>query len=412
MLIRRNIVGHIDLWVVIAFVCLYNHMLFWGFLNYYVGSGVALIAMGVWINLRNIGFIRHFLLFSAISTLLFFTHLFALGVYAVFVLSYEIGVYIYSKDRFSLSNFPKAIFQFLLPSGLFFIWWTIFNKPGDGEVSNYGGISEKVIALLSPISFDFSRYSLNIILIMMVLILIVRIIYPKGVGIYDAMKVPVVCFIIFTIIIPTQVGGVIGIDGRISFIAMLLFIVSIKFDEQEKTAINLRKYIVFIVVMVVCFKIYFISNAWSKVEPQYKEFEEALRYVSPGSKIISVQEESKDLKAYDDALYKHISALAVIKRSAFWPNIFTVLTPVYPTAKTAHLNSPTDPQQLTISRLRNNKLKNGDTSDDGVIVYWENWTQDFDYLISMRFENRSVIDIKNLKLIVRGSFFDIYQIVH
>lgn len=106
-----------------------------------------------------------------------------------------------------------------------------------------------------------------------------------------------------------------------------------------------------------------------------------------------------------------MGALSVIKRSAFWPNIFTEITPIYPSTKTAPIDSPSS-TRLTISNLRNNKLKNGTVYGKGLVVYWENWTEDFDYLISIRFENLSVIDLKNLKLKFRGSFFDIYQIVH
>ena len=411
ILIRRNITGRIDLWTVTAFVFLYNHVLFWGFLNYYVGSGLALIAMGMWIRLRHIPVLRHLLLFSAIATLLFFTHLFALGIYAVFVMSYELGIYIYSRDKFSLSNCIKAASQFLLPSVLFFIWWASLKKYDVGEFYDYGNMPAKIMALLSPLSFDFSKNSLYLILFMLVSILITRILYPRGVGIYDNMKIPIGCFIVLAIITPRSLVGVWAVDSRIPFVLMLLLIASLKFDENEKNTVYLRKYIILIAVITLCFKIYFISDTWSRVGRQYEEFEAALQYVSQGSKVITVQEESKNLKYGDANLYDHMGALSVIKRSAFWPNIFTEITPIYPSTKTAPIDSPSS-TRLTISNLRNNKLKNGTVYGKGLVVYWENWTEDFDYLISIRFENLSVIDLKNLKLKFRGSFFDIYQIVH
>lgn len=411
MLIRRNITGRIDLWAVTAFVFLYNHVLFWGFLNYYVGSGVALIAMGVWIKFRYIHILKHLLLFSIISTFLFFTHLFALGIYGVFVVSYELGIYIYSRDKFSLSSCVKVICQFLLPLILFFIWLAGIKKYDVGMIYDYGDMSAKIIALLSPVSFDFSESSVYITLFMLVSILIARVFYPKGVGIYENMKMPIWCFFILVIITPRSLSGIWAVDSRIPFVFILLLIASIKFDENEENTVYLRKYIVLITVITLCSKIYFISDTWSRVGRQYEEFEDALQYVSQGSKVITVQEESKDLKGFDAVLYHHMCALSVIKRSVFWPKIFTELTPIRPTAKTAPIDSPSS-VQLTISDLRNNKHKNGYVYGKGAVVYWENWTQDFDYLISIRFENLSIIDIKNLKLKFRGSFFDIYQIVH
>ncbi|MGZ8161813.1 MAG: hypothetical protein ACXWTT_02980 [Methylobacter sp.] len=411
MLIRRNLTGRIDIWTAIVFVFLYNHILFWGFLNYYVGSGVALIAMGVWIKLRHIKFLRHFLLFSIISTFLFFTHLFALGIYGIFVISYELGIYIYSRDKFYLSGFVKAGCQFLLPIILFFIWLAGIRKYDVGTIYDYGDMSAKIIALLSPVSFDFSQSSIYITLFMLISILIARVFYPKGVGIYENMKMPIGCFFILMIITPRSLSGVWAVDSRIPFVFILLLIASIKFDENEKDTVYLRKYIVLIAVITLCLKIYFISDTWSRVGRQYEEFEDALQYVGQGSKVITVQEESKNIKGFDPLLYHHMTALSVIKRSTFWSGIFTELTPIRPTAKTAPIDSPSG-AQLTISDLRYNKHKNGYVYGKGSVVYWENWTQDFDYLISIRFENLSVIDIKNLKLKFRGSFFDIYQIVH
>ena len=164
-------------------------------------------------------------------------------------------------------------------------------------------------------------------------------------------------------------------------------------------------------LLLVCFKIYFISDTWNRVERQYKEFEDALQYVNLGSKIITVQEVSTDLKDFEPFLYYHMCALFIIERSAFWPNFFTELTPIYPTAKTALIDSPSS-SQLTIFDLQNNKFKNGCAYGKGFVVYWESWTEGFDYLISIRFEYMEIIGIKNLKLKFRGSFFDIYQIIH
>jgi hypothetical protein len=411
ILIRRNITGHIDTWAATAFVFFYNYILFYGFLNYYVGSGIALIAMGMWIKYRQIKMLNHLLLFSIISAFLFFTHLFALGLYGVFVVSYELGIYKYSRDRFSLSSCVKAGCQFLLPVILFFIWSAGIRKYDVGSIYDYGDAPDKIIALLSPISFDFSESSIFITLFMLVSILTIRVFYPKGVGIYENMKMPIWCFFILVIITPRSLSGIWAVDSRIPFVFILLLIASIKFDENEKDTVFLRKYIVWIAIITLCLKIYFISDTWSRVGPQYEEFENSLQYISQGSKVITVQEESKELKNFDAILYHHMCALSVIKRSVFWPKIFTELTPIRPSAKTAPIDSPSS-MQLTISDLRNNKLKNGYVYGKGDVVYWENWTQDFDYLISIRFENMSVIDIKNLKLKFRGSFFDIYQIVH
>lgn len=416
LLIRRNLTGTFDLWSATALVFLYNHILFWGFLNYYVGSGLALISMGAWIRLRDISFIRQLLLFSAISTLLYFIHLFALGVYVIFVASYELGIYVYSRDKFSFATCVKAFSQFLLPFILFVTWWSSLKISAGGSGGGlsyfFGDYSTKFTALLSFASFDFSKSSLYLIVFMLISILTARIIYPRGLSIYDNLKIPLLTFFIFAMIAPASVLGVIMLDARISYIIIFLLISSIKFDESEKDALNIKKYLILMAFVSLCLKTYLISDTWRKVGRQYEEFSDALRFVSQGSKVITVQEKSSELKdAFDYEFYRHMTALSVIKRSVFWPNIFTYLTPIYPTANTKSIDSPSSPQ-LSIAALEDKNFKNGDRIGDGFIVYWENWLQDFDYLISIRFENLSTIDIKNLKMKYRGTFFDIYQINH
>jgi len=68
--------------------------------------------------------------------------------------------------------------------------------------------------------------------------------------------------------------------------------------------------------------------------------------------------------------------------------------------------------QLNLSYLLNTQAKNGYVYSQSRVVYWADWKKDFDYLISIRFDNLSIINIKELKLKVRGSFFDIYEIIH
>lgn len=411
LLVRKHINGSVDLWIVSIFPLIYNHVLFFGFVNYYVSAGLALVAMGLWVKLRDINYIVNMLLFSSISTMLFFCHIYALGIYAIFVVSYEVGLVKYSYNKLSLLNAIKVLSQFLVPFIFFVIWWS-------GNVSNYavtlydyGDLTTKIVALLSPFAFDYSQNDLCLIIFTLISIFVIRVIYHGGIGIYDNMKVPLLSILLVIIIMPSSLAGAWGTDFRYPFVFMVLFVVSIKFDGNNKNTVYLRRYLLGLVLVVTCYKIYYVSDIWNRINPQYQEFENALQYVSPASKVLTVQNDAGNLSGLDARLYHHMSALSIIQRSAFWPNLFTYVTPIYPTIKTEHIDTAWG-SQLTIDDLVSNKYKNGYTYAPHAKVYWENWTQDFDYLISIRFENLSVIDIKNLRLKFRGSFFDIYQIVH
>ncbi|MGZ4994176.1 MAG: hypothetical protein ACXV79_08445 [Methylobacter sp.] len=411
ILIRKYINGKVDLWIISILPLIYNHLLFFGFVNYFVSSGLALIAMGLWIKLRNMNYVINVILFAAISTVLFFCHLYALGVYAFFVVSYEVGLIKYSYNKLSLSSIIKVLTQFIFPIILFVVWWSENTKNGVTALYIYGDFTEKVHALLSPFAFDYSQNDLYLILFTLIVIIGIRIIYPGGICIYEKMRFPLIIIFLVSVIMPSSLAGAWGSDIRYPYVFMMLFIVSIRFNENNKDTLYLRRLLLSLVFMVTCFKIYFVCDIWKKMNANYQEFESALQYISPGSKVLTVQEASRKLNGFDAALYHHMSALSIIQRSTFWPNLFTYGTPIYPTNKVEHIDTPQGPI-LSFDDLVCNRYKNGYLYSSYAKVYWENWTQDFDYLISVRFENLSTINMENIKLVARGSFFDIYQIIH
>ncbi len=411
LLIRKVINGYVDLWTCAIFTLIYNYVLFFGFVNYYVSSGLALIAMGLWIKLRDINTIANILLFSAISTALYFCHLYALGVYAIFVIGYESGLIKYANNKLFSANTVKTLSQFLLPFILYFIWWSNYTQNGPFVFYNYGDFTAKIIALFSPFAFDFSQHDLLLILLILISVFILRLVHPGGVGIYDNMKIPLLSLLIVVILMPSSLAGTWGTDFRYPFIFMALFVVSIKFDENNKNALHSRNYLLVLVFAITCYKIYYVSDNWKKINQQYQEFENALQYVDRGSKVLAIQDDAKNLTGYNPRLYDHMPALSIIQRSTFWPNLFTYGNSIYPTSRTEHIDTAASPN-LTFNDLINHKYKNGDLYGVNCKVYWETWQQDFDYLISIRFNNLSTIDLKNLNLKFRGSFFDIYQIIH
>jgi hypothetical protein len=412
LLLRKAVNGCIDLWMATLFIFIYNLVLFLGFVNYFVSAGIALIFMWVWIKLRKMQFFPNIILFSILSSFLFFCHLFALFIYAVFVISYEFGIYKYSRENYFIPSLIKAAAQFILPLGLFLVFHNNTHINYVGDYYDYGSFNKKVITLLSPIMFNYNNFSLYAIVVFIVSIIIFSLFFRRGVKIYDSMKLPLLSILFISVIMPRTLGGVWGVDLRFPFILMILLLASIKFDNNEKSAANFIRSILFVSIIMSCLKIYFVNDKWERMGLQYQEFENSMQNIDLGAKVLTIQKNSKNFTAFDQNLYHHISALAVIERSCFWPNLFTSnVTPIYPTAKTKHIDPPLS-AQLTLDVLFDKNSKNGENYGEGGVVYWENWTQDFDYLISIRFEDLSIIDLKNLKLKFRGSFFDIYQILH
>lgn len=412
VLIRKFVNWEVDFWMLSLSVLLFNGILFWGLVNFFVSSGFALIAMALWIKFRDTGGWKNILLFSAISTFLFFCHLFALGVYGLFVVSYELGRYIYSRDNYAASDLAKAAGQFILPAVFFLVWYSGLSHNQVVHYFVYGSWADKVAALLSPIHFKFNDYATYSTPVFVILLSIARILFHCRIGFYDCMKIPLLVFLLLSIATPIMLAEVYQVDIRLAFIFMILFIVSIRFYEEDKNTSNFRWCIIIIALSMAAFKTYFISSTWEIVNAQYQEFENALGDIDYGSKVITIQNDAKNTEGLDTRFYHHLSALSIIKRSAFWPNLFTVnLTPIYPSASTKGIDTPLS-DQLNLDYLLNTRFRNGDVLGQSRVVYWAGWKKDFDYLISIRFDNLSTINIKELKLKFRGSYFDIYEIIH
>ena len=107
-----------SLWPLLAMLFLYNSVFLWGFLNYLFGLGLSLWVFAAWLVWRNQPAVRLIPIFSVFASALFFSHLFALGVYAIAVGAYELGQSWKMRRHSQGRVFPQlttALAQFVLP---------------------------------------------------------------------------------------------------------------------------------------------------------------------------------------------------------------------------------------------------------------------------------------------------------
>ncbi|MBI1774832.1 MAG: hypothetical protein HYR63_05735 [Proteobacteria bacterium] len=101
MLLHRALWRRSSLWPLIAFLFLYDRILFLGLLNYLFGAGLCLLAFAIWISVpetRRWALLK-ILISTAFGVALYFAHLFAFAVYAVLVLGYELGRIVREPNR-------------------------------------------------------------------------------------------------------------------------------------------------------------------------------------------------------------------------------------------------------------------------------------------------------------------------
>ena len=103
-----------------VFLFLYNRHFLWGFLNYIFTIGLMLWVLAAWIYCRQRFAWPLRLLFALPVLLIFFGHLFPLGVYGVSVMGYEVWQWWISRERSGsfvrlLRNVFVAGLQFIPP---------------------------------------------------------------------------------------------------------------------------------------------------------------------------------------------------------------------------------------------------------------------------------------------------------
>ena len=88
--LNRQLYGHWSVLPLIAFPLLYNNVFLVGTMNYVFGIGLALWALTAWVAMRERGLVLRLGLSSVFVLALFFCHLFAVGVYGLGLLAFEL----------------------------------------------------------------------------------------------------------------------------------------------------------------------------------------------------------------------------------------------------------------------------------------------------------------------------------
>lgn len=154
LLIHTALYRRLGLWQTAVFLVVFNQVLAWGFVNFLFGLGVALITAACWIFARQQNIILRIAIFSTAATILFFSHLIALAVYALLIFGYEAAQAKPFKNGIrgdTLRHGMVFLSQMIVPVVL---WARL--PGGDFEAQTaYVSAGLKVLALTAPFRFFF-----------------------------------------------------------------------------------------------------------------------------------------------------------------------------------------------------------------------------------------------------------------
>lgn len=414
VVLSKVVNGKVGLWPALSFLLLYNHAFFWGFLNFLFSATIALLAFSGWIYLRNISNWKRILIFSFLSLLLFFFHLFGVLIYAVLTLGFEMWYSRRSEPSKSrrFTGWYAYFAQFALPTILFLTWASGHDTEGDA-ITRFGPFAAKLISIVSPVHFGIPLVDFPSILFLGVVAILVC--TRRMVGFAPALKLPAFFLALTALAMPNYLSGVWGTDFRIPPILCCVLLAGIR---DEKMSPNSRRIILGTALVIFVVRTSVITDRWHNLDEKFQEFRQASEIITPGASILVVQDQ-RDLPVDVVDLYAmqfwHMGALAIIERDAFYPSLFTGHTMVQASESRKHIDTPNG---TPLSRamladsaaFRTDRRPLGDRLGIYNRYFWIGWSNTFDYALVVRFGNKENPYPKNLEELLNGSYFDIFKI--
>ena len=415
-LLHRVLHGRFTYWPLAAAPVLYNHPLALGFLNYVISTGLALLGMALWFAIRERPPLLRLVVGTAIATALYFGHLVAFAAYGLVVMLEAIASAVdIPRRREAAVTVAIAAGTFAVPVVFYLAVETAFPS----SYTQFGGLREKLFALVTPVDFLGNLWD-RLIFLVLVAVFIAGLV--KGwLVIARPLRPALLVLVVTAFALPHLLHGVMAADWRLPSLIVFLIIAS---SRLELPSPGLRYVVGAAFIALLAARTVAIDASWRAHEPQYQEFRRAVQSLPRGARVLTAENAFETTKPARNLRYAfvHIDGLAVIDRSVFTPSTFTFTGPVFASAANARINSPASeplhPRDLAIGVAAGERGKLGQPVDRRVFplrrgrFYWADWPNQFDYVIWLHYgDGAKGVPETYLKPVVRGSFFDLFQVV-
>jgi hypothetical protein len=369
--VNRALFGCWSILPLIAAPFLYNYVFLVGVVNYQFGIGVALWGLAAWITLRRAAMPWRLLVSTGFVLLLFFCHLFAVGVYGIAILAYETWTLLADKGRPLLRRVLVLVaggvpFLPVIPLLLVSPTWA---NAGDFEWESSGKI-EGLFYIIQVYS-DVVALSLAGILTIGVIWAMRR----RLLQIHPLFYVLLCIGALVYIALPRLLFATYLADQRLP-VALAFMLVACLHIELRQRLVR-RGFIVLLMVFLVI-RVIEVNVVWAQLSPQMLAMRASVKKITPGSTVLVAYADPNGGDDVHDLGMVHAACLAIIERSALVTTAFTVqgkqimhVTPNYLSQVDSEDETPPTVAQLVLAAVRKDRPGGH---------YWDNWPQRFDYV--------------------------------
>lgn len=381
--LNRQLYGRWSVLPLIAFPLLYNNIFLIGTMNYVFGMGLALWALTAWVWLRE----RNPLLRLAVSALfvqaLFFCHLFAVGIYGLGLLAYELHrlwslrahglrprlADVIGRRRLPpLMDFAATALPFLpvIPLLMMSPTWGLrgtFSWELQGKLDGllfvieaYSGTAAYaltavvVVAVGSAMRYRALRF------------------HPLGwvllaIGAVTYMAMPRVIF-------ETYMA-----DQRLPIALAFMTVACAHIDLRHQ---RVRRAFAVVLVLLLAVRVAEVQAVWSELAQQSRAFNASVRHIERGAKVLVAYADPEDGDDTRDYALVHAACVAIIERSALVTTAFTVVGKHILHVRNAY-RSRVDTEDGTPPSVNQLQLV-AEQPDAASANYWGRWSSEYDYL--------------------------------
>ena len=374
----RAAFGRPTLWSLGSGLAAYNGLFFLGFMNFLIGLGVALAGAGAWSLARRRGPLLAIAVGAAASTLIFFCHLFAVLFFAILIGAQELDALI-GRNAGPPRRWLTAgavLAASLAPAAMLYLASPLAGAPG---AVTYQPWSQKLVHLFTP----FLTYDLVSSLITFAVVAII--IGYRGARLARGAWLAFAVLAALYGVTPFWMKGAAFVDVRIPVMAGFLLFAAL----SPRLSPHAGSTAAVIICGLLVVRTGLIATAWFDHRRDLAQFREVISRIPAGAKVLAAYgyggDSSVDRPAGGLAVpglfvvNKHMPALVMIERHAFWPLLFADprQQPLLVRAPYDRLASPLgelfDAHRLADAHPSRETLRNA--------PYLRGWRTSFDYVL-------------------------------
>ena len=309
----------VSLWPLLAFLFLYNRMFISGMMNYLFGVGLFLWAFAAWVYMRERSFRVRLSVSSFLALSLYFSHLSALGLYALAVVGYEIWRWRDNTTAYRRVDGLAIAVPFVLPAFVFAVL-----SPTVRVVSfmGYERILDVVKQKIGTLFLVASNYNLVLdgVTLWILLCLFIFGLIARTLKVTPPARWPLVFCALAYAVMPSWLFGTTQADTRLAVALVLLWIAATSLSWKNDVWTH-RLAIGLAAILVV--RIAVVAAHWHSADRVYAEFLAAFEEMPAGSRLLPVKANHlRGMSSYSAPPIDQIASLAVITRSAYVPTIY------------------------------------------------------------------------------------------